>query len=360
MARGRPYTLGRPGLNMKRLSLEFSKPHQVTVTEELLPGPAPHQVLVQTTCSAISPGTEMLVYRGQWPESLLLDETIPALARRFSYPLKYGYSCVGRIVEIGSEVDSQWLDKQVFAFNPHESYFLTSPDQLIPLPLSMPPSEAALLPNMETAVNLVMDGKPLIGEQVAVFGQGVVGLLTTAVLGRFPLACLLTVDGYSLRRQRSLEFGATESLDPGGVDIIDGLRKWVQAEQPGSGFDLTYELSGNPTALNQAISATGFGGRVVIGSWYGSKRADLELGGRFHRDRIKLISSQVSHLAPEFTGLWTKSRRLAFALRMLEESRPSSLITHRFSILQAAAAYDLLDRMPEEAIQIIFSYEDVG
>jgi 2-desacetyl-2-hydroxyethyl bacteriochlorophyllide A dehydrogenase len=345
---------------MKRLSLEFSKPHQVTVTEELLPGLAPHQVLVQTTCSAISPGTEMLVYRGQWPDSLLLDETIPALARKFSYPLKYGYSAVGRIVEIGSDVDPQWLDRQVFAFNPHESHFLASPDQLIPLPLSMPPSEAALLPNMETAVNLVMDGKPVIGEQVAVFGQGVVGLLTTAVLGRFPLACLLTVDGYFLRRQRSLEFGATESLDTGGVDIIDELRKWSRSEQPGGGFDLAYELSGNPAALNQAISATGFGGRVVIGSWYGAKRADLDLGGRFHRDRIKLISSQVSHLAPEFTGLWTKSRRLGFALRMLEESRPSSLITHRFSILQAAAAYDLLDRMPEEAIQIVFTYEDVG
>jgi hypothetical protein len=84
------------------------------------------------------------------------------------------------------------------------------------------------------------------------------------------------------------------------------------------------------------------------------------LGGRFHRGRIKLISSQVSRLAPEFAGLWTKSRRLGFALRMIQVLKPSSLVTHRFSIRQAAAAYDLLDRMPEEAIQIIFTYEDVG
>jgi 2-desacetyl-2-hydroxyethyl bacteriochlorophyllide A dehydrogenase len=344
---------------MKRLSLEFSKPYQVKVIEEPLPEPGPHQVLVQTKCSAISPGTEMLVYRGQWPESLLLDETIPALARKFSYPLKYGYSAVGRIVELGSDVEPHWLHKYVFSFNPHESHFLASPDHLIPLPLSMPPSEAALLPNMETAVNLVMDGKPLIGEQVAVFGQGVVGLLTTAVLGRFPLACLLTLDGYSLRRQRSLEFGASESLDPSANDVLGELQKRAHAEQTARGFDLIYELSGNPAALNQAIAATGFGGRVVIGSWYGAKRADIDLGGRFHRDRIKLISSQVSHLAPEFTGLWTKSRRLEFALRMLEEVRPSSLVTHRFPVHQAAAAYDLLDRMPEQAIQIIFTYEDV-
>ena len=345
---------------MKRLSLEFTRPYQVTVIDEPLPGRAPHQVLVQTICSAISPGTEMLVYRGQWPESILLDDTIPALAREFSYPLKYGYSAVGRIVEIGSEVDTQWLNKHVFSFNPHESHFLASPDQLIPLPVSMPPEEAALLPNMETAVSFVMDGRPLIGEQVAVFGQGVVGLLTTASLARFPLARLLTLDAYPLRRQCSVEFGATQSLDPTGANVIGELRKCAQAEQAGDGFDLTYELSGNPAALDQAIAATGFDGRVVIGSWYGAKRVDLGLGGRFHRGRIKLISSQVSRLAPELTGLWTKSRRLKLALRMLEELRPASLITHRFSILQAPEAYDLLDRMPEEAIQMIFTYEDVG
>jgi 2-desacetyl-2-hydroxyethyl bacteriochlorophyllide A dehydrogenase len=345
---------------MNRLSLEFSSPYQVTVIDEPIPEPAPQQVLVQTICSAISPGTEMLVYRGRWPQNLPLDDTISSLAREFSYPVKYGYSAVGRIVEIGSDVDPQWLNREIFSFNPHESHFLATLDQLIPLPSSMPSSEAALLPNMETAISFVMDGHPLIGEQVAVFGQGVVGLLTTAVLARFPLASLLTLDGYPLRRQRSLELGAVESLDPSGPDAIDELRRLAHADQPSDGFDLTYELSGNPAALDQAIAATGYGGRVVIGSWYGAKRADIDLGGRFHRGRIKLISSQVSRLAPEFAGLWTKSRRLEFALRMIEELKPSSLITHRFSIRQAAAAYDLLDRMPEEAIQIIFTYEDVG
>ncbi len=210
---------------MKRLSLEFTRPYQVTVIDASLPEPAPHQVLVKTICSAISPGTEMLVYRGQWPESVLLDDTIPALAREFSYPLKYGYSAVGRIVEIGSAVDPQWLNKHVFSFNPHESHFLALPDQLIPLPVSMPPEEAALLPNMETAVSFIMDGRPLIGEQVAVFGQGVVGLLTTASLARFPLARLLTLDVYRLRRQCSVEFGASQSLDPTGANVIDELRK---------------------------------------------------------------------------------------------------------------------------------------
>jgi 2-desacetyl-2-hydroxyethyl bacteriochlorophyllide A dehydrogenase len=344
---------------MKRLSLEFAQPYQVRLTVEPLQGPSQHQVLVQTICSAISPGTEMLVYRGQWPENVPVDDTIPALSGGFSFPLKYGYSAVGRVIEIGSEVDSHWLGKQVFSFNPHESHFLAFPDHLISLPASIVPEVAALLPNAETAVSFLMDGRPLIGEQVAVFGQGVVGLLTTALLARFPLARLITLDKYALRRQRSLEFGAEASLDPAEPAVLDRIQQWVKAQRSSDGFDLTYELSGNPAALQQAISVTGYGGRVVVGSWYGAKRADLELGGRFHRGRIRLMSSQVSRIAPELTGLWTKSRRMGLALAMLQQLKPTNLITHRFSILQAAKAYDLLDRSPEEAIQVIFAYENL-
>ncbi len=123
-----------------------------------------------------------------------------------------------------------------------------------------------------------------------------------------------------------------------------------------AGADLTYELSGNPTALDQAIAVTGFSGRIVIGSWYGQKRADLNLGGPFHRSRIRLISSQVSSLAPEWGGRWTKSRRLQVAWRMIERLRPASLITHRIPIEQASTAYTLLDRHPEDAMQIILTY----
>ena len=190
------------------------------------------------------------------------------------------------------------------------------------------------MPNMETAVNFLMDGQPLIGEQVVVFGQGVVGLLTTALLARLPLARLLTLDRYPLRRQASLALGAHASLDPAEPQELTRLHTMLQQGQQGA--DLTYELSGNPAALDQAIAATGFSGRVVIGSWYGQKRADINLGGRFHRSRMRLISSQVSTLAPQWTGRWSKARRLQVAWWMLEQVRPAHLITHRFPLAQAA------------------------
>ncbi|MBI4796081.1 MAG: oxidoreductase [Deltaproteobacteria bacterium] len=340
---------------MIRQSLFFMGPRKVEVREEPLAPPGPGQVLVQTLISAISPGTELLIYRGQAPGDLAVDETIPALAGRFDFPLKYGYSAIGRVLALGEGVPEEWRGRLVFAFHPHESHFLANLEELLLPPPQLTPDAAVFFPNMETAVTLVMDGRPQLGEQVAVFGQGVVGLLLTGLLARLPLASLVTLDLHASRRDLSTAGGAHLSLDPTSpgalTQLLDGLSEGFYR-----GADLCYEVSGNPQALEQAIAATGFHGRVVIGSWYGLKKADLNLGGRFHRSRMRLISSQVSTVAPELSGRWSKFRRYLLAWRMLEEIDPTPLITHRFPLTQAAQAYELLDQNPAEALQVILTY----
>ncbi len=329
-----------------RQSLFFEAPGVITLHEAPLPAPAAGQVLVRAWLSAISPGTEMLIYRGQFPSSLALDENLTSLAGGFAYPLKYGYSAVGQVVGLGEGVDPVWEGRWVFAFNPHESCFLVEPGGLLPLPEGVDADDAVFLPNMETAVSLVMDGAPLIGERVAVLGQGVVGLLTTALLSRFPLERLAAYDPLPLRRRVSLELGAQECHDP------------YAAQFPAAAdADLVYELSGSPAALDLAIALAAYSGRIVVGSWYGSKRASLDLGGRFHRERIRLVSSQVSTLAPELRGRWSKERRFALAWDMLRQVRPANLITHRFALAQAGRAYELIDQHPDQALQVILTYD---
>ena len=322
-------------------SVYFTAPRAVTVVETPLPVPAAEQLLVATIVSAISPGTEMLFYRGQLAATMQADATIGALAGTATYPIKYGYAAVGRVIAVGADLTPHWLDRLVFAFHPHESHFLATPEEILPLPAGLACEAAAFLPNMESAVNFVMDGQPLIGERVAVIGQGVVGLLTTALLARFPLAALVTFDQLSLRRSHSLALGATAALAQ-----ADGME----------GFDLVYELSGNPAALDMAIGLTGFGGRVVIGSWYGEKRAPLDLGGYFHRSRMQLISSQVSTLASALTGRWDKARRLATAWQLLAQVNVAELITQRYNVASAAAAYTLIDQQPDQTVQVLLTY----
>ena len=168
----------------KAKSLFFTSPKQVEIKDTTLAPLKGDEVLVETICSAISAGTEMLVYRGQFPH---LADTHDTVSSDMNYPLAYGYACVGRIKETGSQVNRSWQNKLVFAFNPHASHFIANPNSLIPIPDSLNPETACFLPNMETAVNLVQDGAPILGERVLVLGQGVIGLLTASLLSEFPL-----------------------------------------------------------------------------------------------------------------------------------------------------------------------------
>ncbi|MGB7873984.1 MAG: zinc-binding alcohol dehydrogenase [Anaerolineales bacterium] len=327
----------------------FIAPGQVEVRQTSLPPLTQGQMLVETVYSAISPGSEMLVYRGQFPKDLA--DSHDTLSSDLKYPMAYGYACVGRVVKISKEMRHRWLGRLVFAFQPHTSHFITTPDELIPLPDGTSPETACFLPNMETAVNFVQDSAPILGEKALVFGQGIVGLLTAALLAEFPLASLVTCDCYPLRRETSLSLGVSAALDPNESEFREQVRELLP-----SGADLSLELSGSPVALDDAIALTGFGGRVVVGSWYGEKKASLGLGGAFHRSRIKLISSQVSTIAPEMSGRWDKARRFEVAWEALERVQPQKWITHRFPLEGAKEAYRLLDKSPEETIQVVFDY----
>lgn len=341
-------------MSAQRTSLFFTAEREIEIRWEELPELQAGEVLVQTRFSAISPGTEMLIYRSEMPQAMQADAAIDSLQGELSYPLKYGYSAVGEVVDTCKDVDKDWLGRKVFAFNPHESHFVSKPENLQVVPDGIEFEDAMFLPNMETAVNFVMDGNPRLAEQVVVLGQGIVGLLTTALLAHHPLSNLVTFDRYENRRAISLELGAHTSFDPNDLELaLKELRN--NKEYPHA--DLVYELSGSPRAIDLAIELVGFDGRVVLGSWYGDKLAPIDLGGHFHRNRIQLISSQVSTLTPALQGRWNKTRRFETAWEMLQRIQPSRFITQRFPLADAMMAYKLLDEKTDEAVQVIFEYD---
>jgi 2-desacetyl-2-hydroxyethyl bacteriochlorophyllide A dehydrogenase len=337
---------------MTARSLYFVEPNRVEVRERPVPDPGPGELLVQTRYSAVSSGTELLVYRGEVPDGMALDETIDALDDGVSYPLKYGYAAVGTVEAVGAGVDDSWLDRDVFAFNPHESHFLAETSDLQVLPEGVRAADATLLPTVETAANLVMDGRPGLGERVVVFGQGTVGLTLTAVLSRFPLESLVAVDPDPDARERALPFGADEAFSPEGA--LERLAPEGSATATGEGVDLSFEASGNPAALDDAVAVTGFDGRVVVGSWYGTRRASLELGGRFHRGRVDIRSSQVSTVAPALRGRWDKERRLGLAWDLLADIEVRDLLTLRVPLDAAPEVYE--DLSAGHVDGILFTY----
>jgi threonine dehydrogenase-like Zn-dependent dehydrogenase len=298
----------------------------------------------------------MLIYRGQLPRNMPLDTDIAALKNdNFRYPLKYGYSLVGEVAALGPDVAPKWKGRRVFCFHPHESGFISRIEDVVMLPDDITDADAVFLAGMETAVNLLHDGRPRIGERIVVFGQGVVGLLTTALLASLPATRVIALDAFPRRRRIARQLGAQVALDP---DALDRPAK-IQTGLDGDGNDdpdLIFELSGAPRALQQAIDMSGFDTRIVVGSWYGLKPVSLELGSRFHRDRLRVVSSQVSTICPSLAGRWDKKRRLETALSLVRKLRPAQLITHRIAIADAPGAYALLDAHPEQTLQVVFGY----
>lgn len=330
-------------------SLVFTAPETVELHEDPDPDPGDDELLVRTVVSAVSPGTELLVYQGDAPDELVVDDELDAIGRDLSYPIRYGYAAAGVVEQAGAAVADDWEGETVFAFNPHESRFTADPESVLRVPDGISPREAVLLPIVETAVNFLMDGTPRIGERAAVFGQGLVGLVTTALLSEFPLTQLIAVEPVEGRRRRARELGADKVCVPGAITQLSD-------EAGDGGADLTFELSGNPEALDDAIQLTGFDGRVFVGSWYGTKKAGLDLGGRFHRSRISIESSQVSTITPELRGRWDSQRRYQVAWDRLRALPTETLLTDEVPIERAEEAYTRLLTQPGDSVGAVFRY----
>jgi 2-desacetyl-2-hydroxyethyl bacteriochlorophyllide A dehydrogenase len=221
----------------------------------------------------------------------------------------------------------------------------------IRLPEGLDPMLGVFLANVETAVNIVVDAAPRLGERVAIFGQGVVGLLITQLIRRTGASQIIVVEPVARRRELACLVGADTALDPHG-DVTARIRDLTD----GAGVDLAIEASGHPAALNQALDSVAFGGTVVVCSWYGTKPVPLTLGGAFHRRRLRIVSSQVSTIDAALQPRWNHARRLGLARDLLPHLELSTLISHRIPIEQAEDAFVLVDQHPDEAVQVVLTY----
>lgn len=334
---------------MKGHAVLHVAPRRVEWRETDVPDPVAGQLLVRTEVTAISPGTEAMIFRGEFPSGVALDDTIAALrGQPWSYPLHYGYALVGRVIRAGARADETWLGRRVFLFHPHQDYVCATPAECLVVPDDVASRAAVLLPNVEAAVNFVMDAAPLLGERFLVLGQGVVGLLTAAILRVFPLALLAAVDPEPERRRWSSALGIEH--------VAQSVADLPAESGAAADFDGVIELSGRLDALNAAIPRTGFDGRIIIGSWYGQAGGRLDLSGAFHRRRIRLVSSQVSTLAPQHTGRWTKSRRLALAWDWIRRIGTDRLITHSPPVIRCQEAFELAAAPASGALQVVLNY----
>lgn len=334
---------------MDARALWLTAPRTLEFRRETVPPPSAGEVRVRVIASAISQGTEMLVYRGQVPPDLPLD--LPTLAGGFDFPIKYGYAAVGRVLDVGAAVENCSPGDTVFVHHPHQDIFLVPASMAVRLPAGLDLYLGLFTANLETAVNVLLDTPLHIGETAVVFGQGTVGLLITHLLRHVGGGRIVAVDPLERRRDLALALGAHETMAPD-----EELPAVVRTLTGGRGADVVIEVSGSALAVQQAIECVAVEGTVVLVSWYGTKPVTLTLGGHFHRGRVRLRSSQVGRLNPDLSARWDHARRLAVVIDLLPRLRLEGLISHRFQFDEASSAYHLIDEHPDECVQVVLTY----
>jgi 2-desacetyl-2-hydroxyethyl bacteriochlorophyllide A dehydrogenase len=330
---------------MQARAVHFVAPRQVELREVELPEVSEGHILVATEWSGISSGTELLAYRGEVDPDLPLDETLGALAGTFTYPFRYGYSAVGRVVQPAAPFEE---GQRVFAFHPHQDRFVAEARQVVAVD-DLDPRAATLYPTVETALQVCLDASPRLGETVVVVGLGAVGILVAVLLARSG-AVVLGSDPEPARQAAARAFGV-RSVDPDDVPEV------VAAETGRRGADLVVEASGNPRALAGSLGLLAHEGTAVICSWYGTKPVSLPLGAAFHRRRLALRSTQVSTLPAVLTARWDRRRRAELAWRLARELPLAVLATHAFAFEQAAEAYACADRKEDGLIHAALRYD---
>jgi len=274
---------------------------------ETLPEPGPGDVLVRTRYSAISRGSESLVFRGEVPPSEYRRMRAPFQAGEFPAPVKYGYSNVG-VVERGPQA---LRGRTVFCLYPHQSHYVVPAEAVQPLPPGVPAERGVLAANLETAINGLWDAGAQIGDRVSVVGAGAVGCLVARLLRQMPGCQVELVDPNPARA------GIAASLGVG----------FALPEAAGREADLVVHASGNPEGLRTALALAGCEAKVLELSWYGTQAVSLPLGEAFHQRRLTLRSSQVGAIPPRQRPRWTTRRRLALALELLSDPALDCLIT---------------------------------
>jgi len=267
----------------------------------------PNTLSVQTLYSGISRGTEQLVFKGNVPQGEHDTMRAPFQEGAFSFPVKYGYSAVGRI-ETGAR-----QGETVFALFPHQRRFALESAALIPVPADVPAARAVLAANMETALNVTWDAAIGIGDRVVVVGGGMVGALVAYLATRVAGTSVTLVDINPARQKLATAFGCAFALPQDAPNDADGLAT--------------------------AIQAAGVEAVVIEASWYGNQSVPAPLGGRFHQRRLKLVSSQVGRIPAVRAARWTYQRRLSQALSLLADPVLDDLISGETSFDNLATEY---------------------
>jgi 2-desacetyl-2-hydroxyethyl bacteriochlorophyllide A dehydrogenase len=340
--------------------VSFNAPRDVSLVpveaEPLVPG----SVRVRTWYSGISAGTELTAYRGSNPYLTSTWDPVARLFREgaptFSYPVQgWGYSEVGEVVEVAPDVTSPAPGDVVHGIWGHRS------EAVLPAAVLQDrqwPADHAIAGCFARvgaiALNAVLASDARLGDRVAVFGQGVIGLLATRLAG-LAGAEVVAVDLEPRRLEVAGAMGATGTVP---ADVDGGAGAAVRAWSGGAGVDAAIELSGSDRALHEAVRSVVVDGVVVASGFYQGGAQHLRLGEEFHHNRVRLVASQISGTPVGLGPRWDQRRLVQVFMDQVARGRvdAASLVTDVVDAADVAAVFERLDRGDPDVLQAVLRF----
>ncbi|MEV4011691.1 zinc-binding alcohol dehydrogenase [Nonomuraea angiospora] len=339
--------------------ITFEQPGRVRVSLESPADLAPGSVRVRTIYSGVSAGTELTAYRGTNPYLNRHWDTERRLfvdGQTHAYPLTgWGYQEVGEVVEAAPDVADPPVGSIVWGIWGHRAEAVVQAEKLVGhvMPPGADPLTGVFARVGAIALNAVHASDVHLGDQIAIFGQGVIGLLATrlAVLSG---ARVVAADAIPDRLELARRFGAAEVFDVRSGSVAEFMRKRVE------GADTVIELSGTHQGLHEAIRTVRKGGRVVAAGFYQGDGVGLRLGEEFHHNQVQLVSSQIGGVASWLAHRWDVERLQRTFMALVHEGQVEvgDLISHVVPVDRAAEAFDLIDKHQSEVLQLVFTFEE--
>ncbi len=317
----------------------------VEIEEIDIPGPVgPNEVLVQTDCTFISAGTELANFIG-------LDPGVHVPGSWNQFPARPGYANCGRVIELGSAVDSLALGDRVFTQRKHVSHHIVSVDDpdtvVVPVPEDVPSDLAAAVRMGMVAITAPQVADHHVNDWVVVFGLGLVGNLA-AQLFQLDGARVIGVDPEPARRQLAQRVGIQRIIGDDMSTVVEQVR-----EITGGGAQTVVEAVGHAGVAETAIkTAAPYGELILLGSPRAPVTADLnEFLQPVHKTWVT-IKGALEHRVPINPA---RGHPLSIAgnartiLDLVSSGRLqlAELISHRMPASEIAAAYDGLLNQPD-------------
>ncbi len=298
-------------------------PEKMEIREYEEPELGEGQVRVNTGFGASKHGTEMAFVKGYAKHRGGYDKESGCFTMKGKpgpfRPGRVGNMFVGTVTEVGPGVTGISAGERVLSYGPFRETQTVGEERCRKMPEGLSWKSAVCLDPADFAMAAVRDGNVRIGDAVAVFGMGAIGLMAVQIAkssGAFPV---IAVEPLSNRRKAAEACGADIVFDPTDIDVGLEIRKATENK----GVDVAIEYSGSVHALQAAIRAVAFGGNVVAGAFPPPYGPGLDLGAEAHINRPNIVFSRACSEPNRDHPRWDEKRIYATCWRLITEGKLS-------------------------------------